>query len=232
MLLLQVLPVAEVLVCVLSATSLRDVSLQSFGLVSFDDLLKGTGDLTSVFQKFLSVIFRERGVLDSGALVSKAADSLERLESGGRVREASKDEQGDPEVTVHGSEIDSSCAEVLTDQVHGVTRANLRIHSLEGKVRVNFRDSSDVVFILQLLILFSVGIDKDTTSLALLQDESTELVDGPQLHLLGDLRVVVLFFVAVLVDLVAESVDGTLLDAIFFAIIWGCREADDKDLLS
>ena len=90
----------------------------------------------------------------------------------------------------------------------------------------------DVVFLSEGLELLLVGIDKHSAFLALSKNKVAELVGGPELDLPVDLRAVVIFVVAVLVDLVADLIEYSDLKPVIFAFKrCGCQ-AYRQDLLS
>ena len=91
---------------------------------------------------------------------------------------------------------------------------------------------NDVVFLFEALELLSVGIDKHSAFLTLSKNEGAELVDSPKFDLLVDLRIVVIFVVTVLVDLVADLIESSTLKPIIFTFKrCGCQ-AYSQDLVS
>ena len=90
----------------------------------------------------------------------------------------------------------------------------------------------DVVYLFKVLELLPVGIDKYSAFLTLSKNERAELLDGPKFDLLVDLRIVVIFVVTVLVDLVADLIECSHLKPVIFAFKrCGCQ-AYSQDLVS
>ena len=155
-----------------------DVTFLACRLISFWYFFQGTGELASVLDELVLIVIWEACVLDSRALVGEAAHTLECLHTSRRIRETPKDEQGDAVLIVLCTEVEATGSKVFVDQVDWISMAELRIHSLKGKVRLNFGDRSDVIFQLQLFILLAVRVDKDSALIAFVKDEGAEIVYG------------------------------------------------------
>ena len=106
------------------------------------------------------------------------------------------------------------------------------VHGLEELMVHLFSHLNDEVFLFEALKLLPVGINKHSAFLTLSKNEHAELVDGPKLDLFVDLRIVVIFVVTVLVDLVADLIECSHLKPVIFAFKrCGCQ-AYSQDLVS
>ena len=130
------------------------------------------------------------------------------------------------------SEVKTDGPVLVTDQLDWEPGTQLSVHGLEELMVHVLSHLDDEVFLFEGLELLPVGIDKHSAFLALSKNERADLVDGPELDLPVDLRTVVIFVVAVLVDLVADLIKCSHLKPVIFAFKrCGCQ-AYSQDLVS
>ena len=82
----------------------------------FENLVKGSLDRSFVPEKFFCIIIRKVFVLHSGTVVAEPSNSLESLQSIGRIRERTQNEQGDTFWVLRCSEVEASTSELLADK--------------------------------------------------------------------------------------------------------------------